>query len=147
MSSLDTLPNRRLQREGINRFLNDLYKQERLLSHMLSDAGLSPQEIAAVRSRINDYLDGLAQEWTRWFREILPDRDPDILIRRYSLDGKPPSTLEELGSEYNVTRERIRQLQIRALRRLRSPKRKQRLEEIAASEAHKLIGNRTLTRA
>jgi RNA polymerase primary sigma factor len=42
-----------------------------------------------------------------------------VVERRFGLDGQPPQTLEELGTELGVTRERVRQLELRALRRLR----------------------------
>lgn len=53
--------------------------------------------------------------------EILDDRSKGILIRRFGLNGKEPMTLEEIGKVYNVTRERIRQIESKALNKLRSP--------------------------
>jgi RNA polymerase primary sigma factor len=43
-----------------------------------------------------------------------------VLLRRFGLDGDPPQTLEEVGSDLGITRERVRQLETRALRELRS---------------------------
>ncbi len=51
--------------------------------------------------------------------EDLPEREANILRMRYGLDDGNPKTLEEVGSIYNVTRERIRQLEVKALRRLK----------------------------
>jgi hypothetical protein len=129
---------RRLQRQGINKFLSDLYRQERMLSHILGDGGLSPQEIALVQTRIDDYLDGLVHEWTRWFANILQGHEPEIVLRRYGLDGQPTSTLQRLGTKFGVTRERVRQLQKKALGRLRVKTRRQRFEEIVVAEARKV---------
>ena len=42
-----------------------------------------------------------------------------VVERRFGLDGQPPQTLEELGTELGITRERVRQLELRALRQLR----------------------------
>ena len=43
-----------------------------------------------------------------------------VVLRRFGLDGQPPQTLEEVGHELGITRERVRQLETRALRELRA---------------------------
>jgi RNA polymerase primary sigma factor len=50
--------------------------------------------------------------------DALPDRERRILVRRFGLDGRPPSTLGELGRAFNVTRERIRQIETKSLKKL-----------------------------
>ncbi len=50
---------------------------------------------------------------------ILPDRQQTILVRRFGLDGQEPWTLDQIGAHFGVTRERIRQLQVEALRKLK----------------------------
>jgi len=50
----------------------------------------------------------------------LTPRMQRVLVLRFGLDGKPPQTLEEVGSGLGITRERVRQLESRALRELRS---------------------------
>ena len=50
---------------------------------------------------------------------LLPDREVEILTRRLSLDGNETGTLEEIGQQFGVTRERVRQLQNAALAKLR----------------------------
>lgn len=45
----------------------------------------------------------------------------NIIYLRFGLDDGVPRTLEEIGSEYDITRERIRQIQDKAMRKLRSP--------------------------
>jgi RNA polymerase primary sigma factor len=60
--------------------------------------------------------------------ETLTDRERKVLIRRFGLlDGKP-KTLEEVGLEFNVTRERIRQIEAKALRKMRHPTRSKQLK-------------------
>jgi RNA polymerase sigma factor (sigma-70 family) len=51
---------------------------------------------------------------------LLNPRMRHVLLRRFGLDGDPPQTLEEVGSDLGITRERVRQLETRALRELRS---------------------------
>lgn len=58
----------------------------------------------------------------------LTDRERKVLIQRFGLlDGKP-KTLEEVGVEFNVTRERIRQIEAKALRKMRHPTRSKQLK-------------------
>jgi RNA polymerase primary sigma factor len=52
--------------------------------------------------------------------ERLNPRMKHVLLRRFGLDGKPPQTLEEVGNDLGITRERVRQLETRALRELRT---------------------------
>ncbi|MCL2592728.1 MAG: RNA polymerase sigma factor RpoD, partial [Defluviitaleaceae bacterium] len=61
--------------------------------------------------------------------ETLTDREEMVLKMRFGLyDGKP-RTLEEVGKEFNVTRERIRQIEAKALRKLRHPSRSKKLRD------------------
>jgi RNA polymerase primary sigma factor len=59
--------------------------------------------------------------------DTLTQREKEIIRMRYGLDGST-YTLEELGKKFNVTRERIRQIEIRALRKLQHPVRSKKLE-------------------
>lgn len=69
-----------------------------------------------LKDKMNDVLD------------TLTDRERKVLIRRFGLlDGKP-KTLEEVGLEFNVTRERIRQIEAKALRKMRHPTRSKQLK-------------------
>ena len=52
----------------------------------------------------------------------LPEREAKVLTLRFGLDGSKARTLEEVGKEFNITRERIRQIEAKALRKLRHPK-------------------------
>ncbi len=59
--------------------------------------------------------------------ETLNDRERKVLIQRFGLNDGKPKTLEEVGVEFNVTRERIRQIEAKALRKMRHPTRSKRL--------------------
>jgi RNA polymerase primary sigma factor len=59
----------------------------------------------------------------------LPKREQDVLKMRFGLDDGYSLTLEEVGLCFNVTRERIRQIEAKALRRLRHPKRARKLKD------------------
>jgi RNA polymerase primary sigma factor len=70
-----------------------------------------PEETTALGMRSEE----LAEALTR-----LNPRMRTVIARRFGLDGQPPQTLEQVGLELGVTRERVRQLESRALRELRS---------------------------
>lgn len=59
----------------------------------------------------------------------LTDKEQKILRLRFGMDDGHPRTLEEIGTNFNVTRERIRQIESRALKKLRTPFRLRNLEE------------------
>lgn len=61
--------------------------------------------------------------------DSLTPREEMVLRLRYGLDDGHPRTLEEVGKEFSVTRERIRQIEAKALRKLRHPQRSKRLKD------------------
>ena len=61
--------------------------------------------------------------------DTLTDREQKVLRLRFGLDDGRSRTLEEVGKEFNVTRERIRQIEAKALRKLRHPSRSRKLRE------------------
>ena len=62
--------------------------------------------------------------------ETLTPREQKVIRLRYGLDDGHPRTLEEVGREFNVTRERIRQIEAKALRKLSQPSRSKRLLQV-----------------
>ncbi len=61
--------------------------------------------------------------------DTLTDREQKVLRLRFGLDDGRPRTLEEVGREFDVTRERIRQIEAKALRKLRHPSRSRKLKD------------------
>lgn len=61
--------------------------------------------------------------------DTLTEREQKVLKLRFGLDDGRPRTLEEVGKEFNVTRERIRQIEAKALRKLRHPSRSKKLKD------------------
>ena len=59
----------------------------------------------------------------------LTPREAKVLSMRFGLEGGHPHTLEEVGKYFNVTRERIRQIEAKALRKLRHPSRSKKLKD------------------
>jgi RNA polymerase primary sigma factor len=71
----------------------------------------------------------LLQEQLSGVLATLPAREQEVLKMRFGLDDGYSLTLEEVGLYFNVTRERIRQIEAKALRRLRHPKRSRKLKD------------------
>ena len=71
----------------------------------------------------------MLQKQLREVLDTLSEREKKVLILRFGLDDGRPRTLEEVGREFNVTRERIRQIEAKALRKLRHPSRSKKLRD------------------
>ena len=91
------------------------------LGDFIEDQGIeSPSETAShvmLRRQLEEVL------------EELTPREEKVLRYRFGLDDGYPRTLEEVGAIFNVTRERIRQIEAKALKKLRHPSRKRRLQD------------------
>jgi RNA polymerase primary sigma factor len=61
--------------------------------------------------------------------DSLTPREQKVIRLRYGIDDAKPRTLEEVGREFRVTRERIRQIEAKALRKMRNPNRTRRLRD------------------
>ncbi|MGH2443665.1 MAG: sigma-70 family RNA polymerase sigma factor [Chloroflexota bacterium] len=86
--------------------------EESMLGDFVEDESHDLEELAAkgvLRDAIDDVLDKLS------------DREAGIIRLRFGLSGRRPQTLEEVGGHFGLTRERIRQIEIEALRKLRHP--------------------------
>ena len=70
----------------------------------------------------------LKDQISKVLRTLTP-REEHVLKLRFGLDGEPARTLEEVGKEFNITRERIRQIEAKALRKLRHPSRAKLLKD------------------
>ncbi len=84
------------------------------------DTVISPEEAAdytMLREELDNILSGLS------------DREKKVLELRFGLNDGMPRTLEEVGKEFDVTRERIRQIEAKALRKLKHPSRSQKLKD------------------
>ncbi|HIU69134.1 MAG: RNA polymerase sigma factor RpoD [Clostridiales bacterium] len=84
------------------------------------DEALAPADAASI---------SLLKEQLSEVLKTLTPREEKVLRLRFGLDDGNPKTLEEVGKEFNVTRERIRQIEAKALRKLRHPSRSKKLKD------------------
>ena len=79
-----------------------------------------PDDMASVQ---------LLKENIKEVLHTLSDREARVLKMRFGLNGYKPMTLEEVGREFGVTRERVRQIEAKALRKLKHPSRRKKLQD------------------
>lgn len=91
------------------------------LDHQENDESSSMETFidSGVENPLDELLRKSDAQWVSRLMGILEDRERDIIIRRFGIDRQERLTLEEIGEEFGVTRERIRQLEQRAMRKLR----------------------------
>ena len=91
------------------------------LGDFIEDEGAMSPDDYATNELLKDELNEVLLELT--------DREEKVLRLRFGLDDGRTRTLEEVGKEFNVTRERIRQIEAKALRKLKHPSRSKRLKD------------------
>ncbi|CAN5325268.1 N/A [soil metagenome] len=87
-----------------------LFDGEGEFGDTIEDQGAGPEETLLDNNRA-DKLHGAMDK--------LNERERDIVTRRYGLDGDEPDTLDTLAKKYNLTRERVRQIEVAGLKKLR----------------------------
>jgi len=126
--------------DDINLFTAEVNGSAIRLSEILREAGVSEAAIAVLRrDRLAAFLERLSDEWRQLLGQLLDPRSATILVRRFGLDGQRIATLEELGAVHGISRERVRQLQQRALIRLRTAKRRSLLFRAVAGAARAVL--------
>ncbi len=95
-------------------------EDSRLVDFIRDEDALAPDE-AALKTITNEDIDGVLK--------TLTPREESVIRLRFGLKDGRCHTLEEVGSEFNVTRERIRQIEAKALRKLRHPVRSNKFKD------------------
>lgn len=88
-----------------------------------------PQELISEEDVEENISDIMMHEQLLEVLETLTEREQRVLELRYGLKNGAPKTLEEVGAAFNVTRERVRQIEAKALRKLRHPSRSRKLRD------------------
>ncbi len=98
--------------------------QETDLGDLLEDDHATPEQ-ALTREQLHDDLEALLDE--------LSSREADVIRRRFGLEDDTPRTLTEIGETLQISRERVRQIEHRALLKLRQPRHRSRVREYLTS--------------
>jgi RNA polymerase primary sigma factor len=104
---------------SLSSFVGD--EEDSTLEDFIADTNAISPEQQAYRQALHDVVDEILSTF--------PDREAEIIRQRFGLYPYDHAmTLEEIGREYHVTRERIRQLESKAIRKMRHPKNRKHLE-------------------
>ncbi len=95
-------------------------KKERYLSEILKDNNFKEPEERLIDESLKETISKSL--------ETLSEKEQKVIKLRYGLDGVDPLSLKEIGKRFNLTKERIRQIEKKAIRRLRHPSRSQALK-------------------
>ena len=96
-------------------------EEDSQLGDFLEDKELLSPDDAAANQLLREELESMIDE--------LAPREREVLRLRFGLEDGHPYTLEEVGRRFGVTRERIRQIEAKALRKLRHPSRSKKLRD------------------
>ena len=91
------------------------------LGDFVADGNVVTPEGNVESVMLREHIDALLRD--------LKERERQVIILRFGLEDGHPRTLEEVGKAFNVTRERIRQIEAKALRKLRNPVRSKRIRD------------------
>jgi len=115
------------------RQLMELRRQSLSLNHRVGKAEdtelvdlLEDSDLQLPEDRMNETM--MRQEITDVLDDVLTQREKDVICLRYGLSTSQPYTLEEVGGMFSLSRERVRQIQSKAMRKLRRPQVARRLK-------------------
>ena len=115
------------------RQLLELRRQSLSLNHRVGKAEdtelvdlLEDSDLQLPEERMNENM--MRQEITDVLEDVLTQREKDVICLRYGLSSSQPYTLEEVGGMFSLSRERVRQIQSKAMRKLRRPQVARRLK-------------------
>mmetsp|Transcript_5541 Transcript_5541/g.5722 ORF Transcript_5541/g.5722 Transcript_5541/m.5722 type:complete len:386 (+) Transcript_5541:40-1197(+) len=110
------------QNKGKMKVSSDLQVKDRLMSEITLPTEINEKK--TLRSELRTALN------------VLSEREAQIVEMRFGLSQQDPMTLEEIGKAFGVTRERIRQIESRALAKLRNPAKGSELQSILQEQTH-----------
>ncbi|MFP4329386.1 MAG: RNA polymerase sigma factor RpoD/SigA [Spirochaetaceae bacterium] len=99
-------------------------KDSSLLGDFVEDVGYKPPEALMIEKSLKEDINEVLSS--------LSEKEAEIVQFRFGLNGRSPLSLKEIGDRYGLTKERIRQIEKKALKRLQHPKRAQFLESYVA---------------
>ncbi|MBR2678411.1 MAG: sigma-70 family RNA polymerase sigma factor [Bacilli bacterium] len=103
--------------------------EDALMGDFVADESSNTEDIVdnkVLRQYLLELIDEVAMTEPN---ETSRERTKTILIERFGLDGKDPRTLEQLGKKFGITRERVRQIEAKGLRKMRHPSRTKKIRD------------------
>lgn len=115
---------------GLNKFLASIYDTDMRISILLSEIGYDARQIQYLRQNcLEKLVDGcillINQRIVAYSDGVRLNK---VISQRYGLDGQPSQTLQTIGNELHISRERVRQLEQKVIRRFRGRKNHQLIE-------------------
>ena len=101
--------------------MGDDSEEDSVLGDFVADTRLATPYESASRQMLSEDIEEILSG--------LSDREAKVIRMRFGLSNSRMMTLEEVGREFGVTRERIRQIESKALRNLRNPSRRKKLQD------------------
>lgn len=127
--------------KGINELLETIYGEPSLISDILRARGIEEERIQLIKlHHLEEYLDGFMDGLSEVLDNPKWDRLLEIVRYRYGIAEGEKMSLRAIGNIYGLSGERIRQLQNKAVRIMKNPKRKGQLENMAMKVAQEVLG-------
>jgi len=103
---------------GLNKILKEIHGRNYRISNILQRRGISDTDIEILKTH---KLDQIINHYIHLLKRCLEDKNNEnrlfsIIIRRFGLNGREVSTLKQLGVEFGISRERVRQLEQKCIR-------------------------------
>ena len=99
-------------------------EKDTTIGDLIEDESIETPESIAEKNELRETIYSVLN--------TLTEREAEVIRKRFGLDDGEPQTLKEVGDSLGVTRERVRQIENKALRKLRNPRRKTKLKEYAS---------------
>jgi len=125
----------------VDRFVSAVAPKYETVFAFLSTNGIDASELSKLTPESHAQLsNAIAARWCEQLPVLLDPRTAEVVIRRHGLNGESPLTLRELGQDYGVTRERIRQIEIKGIKNLKLARQRRALVESAVATAGAILG-------
>lgn len=88
---------------------------------------------------LDEYLELLIERWENWWQRIFTSRARNILVRRFSLGGRPVAPYETLAREYRISSNAVERSEKKSVARLRRIARRRELEDIVVRTGREFL--------
>lgn len=136
------LPETLAKLDALNHWLEEIYGERIHISQLLRQSGLSEDQINSLKlCCLSSYIDEVILYIGNISDGHDAERRHEAMLRFYGLNNGNAETLQKIADDFNVTRERIRQIKDKRLQLFKRKNRKAALENELMSIAHRLLAN------